>query len=85
MRRAWSSRRLPAGVAVTPCLLRTKSGWPARSSSFFNCSLTDDCDRNTRSAPAETLPDSATATKVRNCVEVESTLAHDSVYPMEVI
>ncbi len=35
---------------------------------FFSCSLTDDCDRKTRSAPADTLPDSATATKVRSCV-----------------
>ncbi|KAG1247367.1 hypothetical protein G6F65_020205 [Rhizopus arrhizus] len=85
MARACANRRSPAGVAATPALPRTSKGCPARSSSLRICSLTDDWDRNTFGAAAVRLPESSTATSVRNWSRSNPDMAHPTEYTMDKI
>lgn len=76
---------MPASVGATPALLRVSSDCPARSSSLRICSLTDDCDKNTRGAAAVRLPASITAARVRSCSRSKVCMVRPSVYPMDSI
>ncbi|GJH19274.1 hypothetical protein CBA19CS22_22050 [Caballeronia novacaledonica] len=67
-------KRSPTGVRRAPRTSRSKSGPPASASSFCNCCVMPLCATSSRRAAARTLPASATATNMRNCVRVKSTL-----------